>query len=53
MAVTMPPAVHLFERRHTTLQRFAADVLELDGRVADLKLLAEQLIEFDQNARAC
>jgi hypothetical protein len=47
MAVTTPvPTDHLLGRHHATLQSFAADVLELNGRVADLKLFAEQLIEF-------
>lgn len=39
-------------RRDATLKVLAANVLELDGGVADLKLLTEQTVELDENAGA-
>src|SRR5208283_3519807 len=39
-------------RRNATVEIFAADVLELDGGVADLKPFAEQRVEVQENARA-
>ena len=55
MAVTAlaGAAGHIFNGRHTAIELVAADVLELDGGVADLEVLAEQLVELDQNAGAC
>ena len=42
-----------FGRRDAAFQVPATDVLELDGGVADLVALAEQLVELDENAGAC
>lgn len=39
-------------RRDATFEIFAADVLELNRGVADLILLAEQVVELDENAGA-
>ncbi len=45
-------ASHLLRRSDAALERFAADVLELDGGVADLELLAENSLRLDENAGA-
>ena len=39
-------------RRDAALKVLAANVLELNGGVADLILLAEQAVELDENAGA-
>jgi len=41
---------HLGYWNYAALQRFAANVLELDGGVGDLEMLLEHVVEFDQNA---
>lgn len=45
-------AAHLFHRHHATFQLLAAYVLELYGRVRDLKMFAQNVIELQQNASA-
>lgn len=39
-------------RSDAAVKRFAADVLELNGCMADLKVIAEQGIEIGENADA-
>ena len=41
MSVMMMAPCHLLGRHHTALQLFTADVLELDGCVANVKMLLE------------
>jgi hypothetical protein len=45
-------ARHLFGRNHAALMHVAADVLELDGGVADVKMIAQQMVEFFEDAHA-
>ena len=41
-----------FGRRNAAIEELAANVLELNGGVADLILLAKQAVEPNENARA-
>jgi phage tail protein X len=43
---------HLCNRNYAAMGLFAADVLELDGGVADVEVLFEHVIEIDQDAVA-
>ena len=43
---------HLFNGNNATVGLFATDVLELDGGVADVEVLFEQVIEFEQDGVA-
>lgn len=45
--MTTTAACHLFHRDHATLLLRAAHVFELDGGVADMEMLVEQVIEPD------
>ena len=49
-AVKMAVAAgHLFNGYHAAIEHLAPGVLELDGSVADLKAVAEHLVELGQN----
>ena len=43
---------HLLRRHHAALHLFTADVLELDGRMTDVKVVLEHMIQLHQDARA-
>src|SRR5439155_2437428 len=42
---------HLFRGNNTPLKRLTPDVLKLDSRVADVKVILENMIQVHQNAR--
>ena len=46
------PAGHLFHRYDASFHLLAAHVFKLNGRVADMKSLLEQVFEASQNACA-
>jgi hypothetical protein len=43
-------AGHFFNGDYAAIEHLAAGVLELDGGVADLEIVAEHLIELEQDA---
>lgn len=52
MPVMMRVARHLFHGDYAAVELLAARVLELDGDVADVETLLEQVVEPGQNAGA-
>src|SRR5579872_485805 len=45
-------AGHLLHRNHAAREFLAANMLELHGRVTDMKMIAQHVIEFHQNTSA-
>jgi hypothetical protein len=45
-------AGHFFNGDYAAIEHLAAGVLELDGGVADLEIIAEEMVEFEQDAGA-
>ena len=50
--LVLNPAGQLFRRHNTSLCLAATDVLKLDGGVADVKMLAQEVVELVENAHA-
>lgn len=45
-------AAHFFHGHDTAFEFFAADMFELDGRVADVEVIVQDLVELGENAGA-
>src|SRR5579863_7821846 len=52
VVLMLGPGGHLFHRHHAAMQLRAASVLKLDRRVADLEVVAQHMIDLQQDARA-
>ena len=52
VVMAVASAGHLFDRHDAAFKLLAADVLKLDGGVADVEVVFEHMVQLDQDAGA-